>query len=178
MRRLFQCHLPTLRKLLELRRCRSRAQLYDLGIEAGDLARLLELRQPTDCGHRPTGYRLRDADLAPTLGLTLARWCYCKRRLLVPQLSDHQRRAGPSARSGQALTGNCAVGLLHAEPADESRRRRARCPLPSTAHCDRATAWATLCSQAGMSLQRRAALLNRAAGQRLFTGASLRRLYR
>ena len=64
MRRLLQCHLPTLRKLLELKRCRSRYQLQALDIEASELAAMLELRQPTDFAHRATGYRLRDLDLA------------------------------------------------------------------------------------------------------------------
>ena len=46
---------------------------------------LLELRQPTEPCNRATGYRLRDLDLAKTLGLTTKRWHYCKQVLLARQ---------------------------------------------------------------------------------------------
>ena len=78
LERLLGSHKETIRKLMGVSNCRTRRDLRSLGVDRHDLEAMLS-------GHDERGnvvWRLRDADLARTFGVSQKRWHYVKRLLL------------------------------------------------------------------------------------------------
>ncbi len=84
MRRVFGRHLPTLRKLMQLRRCRTGKQVDDLAIDGRALQALLDGEDARNPDGSTLRLRVRDCDLAGAIGLTWRKWANWKRRLLKP----------------------------------------------------------------------------------------------
>mgnify|MGYP004356266655 CR=1 FL=1 len=85
-------HRDTLRKLMHVRKCRTRKELLALNVDPAELLDFLDPPVPTqDLADARMRFTLRDVDVARTLGVTQRRWNYVKYLLLL--------RPAPSARA-------------------------------------------------------------------------------
>jgi len=76
-------HIPTLRKLMQVKRCKTRSSLFALEIDPEFVKHLLAPQEISHADVQYGWYQIRDADLARQLGITPKRWHYVKRILLA-----------------------------------------------------------------------------------------------
>ena len=70
-------HRDTLRKLMSVKRCKTRTKIFALGISPANLEDFLS-PSSIDSSISTVKVSLRDVDVAKTLGITYRRWTYVK----------------------------------------------------------------------------------------------------